>query len=290
MTYRTEFFHTYDGLRLAYHVIGTGRPIVVLPTGPGLLPDYLGDLGGLPRLTNRSLVFLQLRGSGVSEIPDDPATYRCDRMVEDVEALRRHLMLDRMDLIAHSQAGDLGLMYAARHPDHLASLALVTPVMNAIGVEPSADEMRESMKLRRNEPWYEAAADAILQALDGDASMELRASYVPFFYARWDPEAHAHSELNSERATRVEAGFIVDGMFTPEETRRALYAMEAPVLVLVGEIDLAPTVELAGRAVKLFTDGQLVVQPGAAHMPWVDDPVWFCNEMARFLKTSVGAR
>ena len=87
MTYRTEFFHTYDGLRLAYHVIGTGRPLIVLPTGPGLAPDYLGDLGGLPASTSRSLVFLQLRGSGVSEVSDDPATYRCDRMVEDVEAL-----------------------------------------------------------------------------------------------------------------------------------------------------------------------------------------------------------
>jgi pimeloyl-ACP methyl ester carboxylesterase len=58
----------------------------------------------------QSLVFLQVRGSGVSEVPDDPATYRCDRMVQDVEALRRHLMIERMDLIAHSQAGDLGLI------------------------------------------------------------------------------------------------------------------------------------------------------------------------------------
>jgi hypothetical protein len=34
VTYRTEFFPTYDGLRLAYHVIGSGRPLIVLPTGP----------------------------------------------------------------------------------------------------------------------------------------------------------------------------------------------------------------------------------------------------------------
>ncbi|WP_308365181.1 MULTISPECIES: alpha/beta fold hydrolase [unclassified Streptomyces] len=290
MTYRTEFFHTYDGLRLAYHVIGSGRPLIVLPTGPGLTPDYLGDLGGLPARTSRSLVFLQLRGSGVSEVPDDPATYRCDRMVEDVEALRHHLMLERMDLIAHSQAGDLGLMYAARYPERLTSLVLVTPVMTAIGVEPSPDEMRESMKLRENEPWYEAAADAVMLALDGDESLELRASYVPFFYARWDEAAREHAALNSDRASRVEAGFIVDGMFTPEETRRALHEMAAPVLIFVGEMDLAPTVEQAGRAMKLFPDAHLVVQPDTAHMPWVDDPVWFCNELTRFLNTAVDAR
>ena len=290
MTYRTEFFHTYDGLRLAYHVIGTGRPLIVLPTGPGLAPDYLGDLGGLPASTSRSLVFLQLRGSGVSEVPDDPATYRCDRMVEDVEALRRHLMLERMDVIAHSQAGDLGLMYAARYPDHLSSLALVTPVMTAIGVDPSVDEIRESIKCRANEPWYDAAADAILQAFGGDDSLELRASYVPFFYARWDAETQKHALLSQERASTVEANFIVDGMFTPEETRRALHEMAAPVLILIGELDLAPTVEQAGRAIKLFPDAQLVIQPGAAHLPWVDDPLWFGNELTRFLNTAVGAR
>lgn len=284
MAYRTGFFRTYDGLRLAYHVIGSGRPLIVLPTGPGLTPDYLGDLGGLPAMTSRSLVFLQLRGSGESEVPQDTATYRCDRMVEDVEALRRHLMLERMDLIAHSQAGDLGLMYAAAHPDHLSSLVLVTPVMTAIGADPSNDEIRETMKTRANEPWYESAADAINQALEGDDSLELRQYYVPFFYARWDAETQAHASQSEERASNVEAGFIVDGVFTPEETRRALHEMAAPVLILVGELDLAPTVEQAGRAIKLFPDAQLVVQPAASHLPWVDDPVWFCNELARFFK------
>ncbi len=289
MTYRTQFFETYDGLRLAYHVIGAGRPLIVLPTGPGLSPDYLGDLGGLPAAASRSLVFLQLRGSGESDVPDDPATYRCDRMVEDVEALRQHLMLEQMDLVAHSQAGDLGLMYAAAHPQRLSSLALVTPVMTAIGVDPSVDEIRQSVTKRRNEPWYDAAADAILAAFGGDDSLELRASYVPFFYARWDAETQAHALLSAQRASRVEEAFIVPGMFTPTETQRALHAMSAPALILVGELDLAPTMEQAGRASKLFPNAQLVVQPGAAHLPWVDDPEWFCGEITRFLTSARGS-
>jgi hypothetical protein len=63
----------------------------------------------------------------------------------------------------------------------------------------------------------------------------LRASYVPFFYARWDAETQKHALLSQERASMVEANFIVDGMFTPEESRGALHEMAAPVLILIGE-------------------------------------------------------
>jgi pimeloyl-ACP methyl ester carboxylesterase len=42
---------------------------------------YLGDLGGLS--AHRSLVLLDLRGTGESAIPADPATYRCDRQVAE---------------------------------------------------------------------------------------------------------------------------------------------------------------------------------------------------------------
>lgn len=66
---------------------------------------YLGDLGGLSM--HCQLVVLDLRGTGQSTIPEDPSSYRCDRIVDDVEALREHLGLPRMDLLAHSAGVNL---------------------------------------------------------------------------------------------------------------------------------------------------------------------------------------
>lgn len=57
-----------------------------------------------------------LRGTGGSATPRDPASYRCDRMVADVEALRAHLGLDRMDLLAHCAGANLAVLYASCHP------------------------------------------------------------------------------------------------------------------------------------------------------------------------------
>ncbi|MFF7727040.1 alpha/beta fold hydrolase [Streptomyces sp. NPDC008001] len=103
---------TADGTELAYHVTGEGEPLLCLPGGPMRASAYLGDLGGLPR--RRQLVMLDLRGTGDSSVPGDPATYRCDRQVDDVETLRKHLGRDSVDILAHSAGGDLAILYAAR--------------------------------------------------------------------------------------------------------------------------------------------------------------------------------
>jgi pimeloyl-ACP methyl ester carboxylesterase len=105
-------FTAPDGTRLACHVHGAGEPLVVLPGGPMRASAHLGNLGGLD--AHRQLVPLDLRGTGQSAVPEDPATYRCDRLVDDVEALRRHLGLERMDVLAHSAGGSLAMLYAAR--------------------------------------------------------------------------------------------------------------------------------------------------------------------------------
>jgi len=98
-------FTAPDGTTLACHLRGEGEPLVVLPGGPMRASAYLGNLGGLD--AHRRLALLDLRGTGDSSVPKDPSTYRCDRLVDDVEALRVHLGLERMDLLAHSAGGSL---------------------------------------------------------------------------------------------------------------------------------------------------------------------------------------
>ncbi|WP_374005082.1 alpha/beta fold hydrolase [Streptomyces ipomoeae] len=100
-------FSAHDGTKLAYHVFGDGPPVVCLPGGP-TDSAYLGDLGGLS--AHRQLIRLDLRGTGQSATPEDTASYRCDRLVDDVEALREHLGLDRMDLLAHCAGTNLAAL------------------------------------------------------------------------------------------------------------------------------------------------------------------------------------
>jgi len=128
-------FSAHDGTDLAYHVFGEGIPVICLPGGPMQDSVYLGELGGLS--AHRQLIMVDYRGTGRSAIPEDATSYRCDRLVDDVEALREHLGLDRLDLLAHCAGANLAAQYVARHPERVGQLALITPSTMAVGLHRS---------------------------------------------------------------------------------------------------------------------------------------------------------
>lgn len=277
---RMPTFTAADGTRLAYHLRGEGETLAVLPGGPMRASAYLGDLGGLT--AHRRLALLDLRGTGDSATPADAATYRCDRMVEDVEAWRSHMGLQRMDLLAHSAGAALATLYAARYPQRVRRLLLVTPNPSALGLRATPQDRLAAAALRTDEPWFADAFPAFRTWLAGDADFD--DVFLPFFYGRWDDTARAHAEAEAEQ-TNDDAGahYFADGAFTPDATRAALAALRAPVLVHAGEVDGGPRPDLARRAARAFPGAEFAVQPGAGHYPWLDDPQWFLSRALAFL-------
>jgi pimeloyl-ACP methyl ester carboxylesterase len=267
-------YTTYDGTELAYRVEGSGEPLVVWPGGPARDPAYLGDLGGLARAARRALVIPDPRGTGASPAPADPTAYAAVRLVDDLEALRAHLGLDALDLLGHSAGGSVSLLYAARHPERIRRLVLVTPGTAAVGLDVTDEEWESRAALRAGEPWF-AEAKVALDADDGTPAT--RRAMSPFLYGMCTDAARLHAASDDRQRNREGTrGFWAERP-DPEQTRRALGAMTAPVRVVVGELDLMPGPELGDQLAGLFPDGRSVVQPGAGHFPWVDDPALFAK-------------
>ncbi|MEV7441801.1 alpha/beta hydrolase [Streptomyces sp. NPDC091204] len=267
-----------DGTRLAYRVTGDGDPLVCLPGGPSD-SRYLGDLGGLS--AHRRLITLDLRGTGRSAVPEDPASYRCDRLVGDVEALRAHLGLSRIDLLAHSGGANLAAQYAARHPDEVARLALIGPGARAVGIAVPGETRRELALLRSDEPWFPAAF-AALEAIAQGTGSDWEA-VAPFFCGRWDAAARQHHAAGRPTNDEAVARFAAEGAFDPQTTRAVLAAFDAPVLLVAGEFDLNSPPRTVAEFAELFPDATLAVQPGAGHYPWLDDADRFVATTTAFL-------
>jgi pimeloyl-ACP methyl ester carboxylesterase len=275
--------HGPDGTRLAYHQAGEGEPLICLPGGPMQASAYLGDLGGLS--AHRSLVLLDLRGTGESAVPADPATYRCDRQVDDVEALRAHLGRDRVDLLGHSAGGSLAVLYATRHPDRVGRLALLNPSPRAVGLEITDSDRRQVAELRRGEPWFPDAFAALERIWSGEATDADWTAIAPFVYGRWDAASQAHlAQEATQKNQDAAAVYYSAGALDPDATRSALARLEAPVLVVAGEYDVALPPKRAAEYAGLFLEAELAVQPGGGHLPWVDNPEWLVQTLTGFLR------
>jgi proline iminopeptidase len=275
-------FSSYDGTKLAYHVYGEGMPLVCLGGGPMQDSAYLGDLGGLS--AHRQLIVLDHRGTGESEVPADPSSYRCDRLVEDVEALRLHLGVDRLDLLAHCAGVNLAVLYATRYPDHIGRLVLVTPSTFAVGITVADDDRLAVARLREGEPWFAPAWQALERIQAGEATDERWDEIEPFWHGRWDAVAQAHQAAAAgQRNPEPAAAYGAEGAYDPPATRAALARLAAPVLLIAGEVDISAPPRVVSEYAALFSGAQVITQPGAGHYPWLDDPERFTSAIAAFL-------
>ncbi|MGF1542063.1 MAG: alpha/beta fold hydrolase [Pleurocapsa sp.] len=81
------------------------------------LMEYLG--------TQYDIIAPDLRGHGESSKPENG--YSSGEIIEDLEALLRHLGWNRVNLLGHSWGGKLATIWATHYPQRFSSLILVDP-------------------------------------------------------------------------------------------------------------------------------------------------------------------
>ncbi|GGO89261.1 alpha/beta fold hydrolase [Wenjunlia tyrosinilytica] len=285
-------FTSYDGTELAYQVLEPGggeatAPLVCLPGGPGRDASYLEDLGGLN--ARRPLVVLENRGTGGSAAAADPSSYAFPRLAEDVEALRRHLGLERFALLAHSAAATTALAYAARHGERLSRMVLIAPGSRILGERMT--DMEEIFRSRAGEPWFEDVQQALAEletATELPRVKELMLRVGPLSYGTWGERQRAHAGAEPDQLHPVPRAGFWQGV--DESARKAIVSRLAetacPVLVVTGEADAATGVRAGELIAERFPNGRSTTLPGAGHYPWVDSPEEFRDTVESFLEGS----
>ncbi len=143
---------------------------------------------------------------------------------------------------------------------------------------------------RAGEPWYADAAAALARVQAGSEDPADEAGIAPFRHGRWDDEVAAYDAWMDEHRIDEAWDFVAEGAFDPPATRAALAALDVPVLVLAGSVDVGNPVAAMAEVAALFPRGEVVVQDGAGHFPWVDDPAAFVALVRDFVAASSEAR
>ena len=279
-----RFVETRDGTRLAVHETGSGPPLLCIPGGPGRASAYLEDLAGLDR--DRTLLMLDTRGTGRSELPADRESLSFPRLADDIPDVISALSLERPALLAHSAGCLVAMTFLAATSDAVSRVVLVTPPGRRI--DEDMTDVPNIRAARSDQPWYADAKEAadMLSAGDvpGGLRRELDRAIRPFAFGRWDDRAQEHAATtDGQMSLRAWAGFGPDPSYDIGSMLDALRGVKVPVLVVVGDHDGLTGAVVGERVAARFAHARCDVIPGAGHYPWVDPPDAFRQAVLDFL-------
>jgi pimeloyl-ACP methyl ester carboxylesterase len=285
-----EGLTTRDGRRLAYRRIGEGPTLVCHGGGPGFASLYLADLAGLGE--ELELVLPDPRGTGESTKPRDSRAYEIDDYVADLEELREHLGLERLQLLGHSHGGLVAIAYAARYPERIERLILASTLARFSPEQEAA--MEEAVERASGEPWYEDARAALEAESAGDFETddelaELALREFPFYFARYGGDERAYLDtLRSERPNADALRLFNKELVPVFDLRPDLPRIAAPTLVIAGEADFITGPPSAAELGEGIPDARTVLLPETGHFVFIEAPAAFREAVLSFL--GVGAR
>ena len=263
-----------DGGQIWYKVsgTGTGTPVILLHGGPGFSSYYLKPLEALGN--DRKVVRYDQLGSGKSGSLTDTTKMTIPHFVAELDALRAKLGYDKVHLVGHSWGTILALEYYRAHPQHVASLTLMSAALDIPQWEKHArdllrnlpDSLQEIVKRREAEkkfdaPDYQAAIEAFYNKYvwlrpvkpDLDSTMQ-QANMTIYNYMQGPSEFTITGTLRNYNAT----GFLKD--------------VKVPTLFTVGEVDEADPVTIRKHAA-MTPGATVVVIRNAAHIVTWDNPL-----------------
>jgi proline iminopeptidase len=251
---------------IAGHVSGSGAPLLLLHGGPAL-SDYMDLL--YPETDGWRGVRYQQRGLTPSAVS---GPFTVERHVADAVAVFDTLGLRRAVVLGHSWGGYLALQLAASNPDRVAGLVIVDP-LGAVGDGGVADmgqHLVDRMSPAAAGRFAKVAARlAGPGPTDADA-LESLSLLWPGYFA--DPAAalpfppHMRTSLEGYRETFASVAEQQASGFSEK-----LREVQVPSVFVLGERSPMP-VSQGEQTAALMPAAEVVLVPGAGHLPWHEQP------------------
>jgi proline iminopeptidase len=266
-----------NGTTLFYETVGDGPPCLCLHGGPGTDSSGLRrTLAPLADALGLRLILYDHRGHGRSEwVPVEQCTQ--DQLVADVEGMRQALGLGRVHVLGISWGGFLGLMYAARHPHALATLAVVGAAASGEFM-PRAEANARAQATPAQWVAYRALWDGSLA--DDAAFAKAFATIRPlYFFDQTLATASVQARADTRHRLAVRR-FIIEHEYARYDCRAELSRIVAPTLVAVGRHDWICPVDQAEEIHCLVPHSTLAIFERSGHGPQVEEREAFTRRLA----------
>ena len=228
-------FFDSAGVKIHYHDIGSGEPVVLVHGFASTAEHNWGGTGWIAALSAKYRVIApDVRGHGLSDKPHEREAYGYASMGADVTRLMDHLGIARAPLIGYSMGSSIAIELMLTRPGRFRAIVL-GGIAYDDGLEDKADR------------------DAISEAYRADDPATIK-SPVAKAYRRF-----AESMPNDLKALAA----LIDAERSPFDPAK-LAAVRLPVLIVVGTEDNA--IGDPEPLAKMIPGARLVMLEGRDHM------------------------
>ena len=280
--------------------------LLFLHGGPGQgCHDFMAIQGDLLGRSVR-LIGIDQRGVDRSTPMPEGAGLTVADLVEDFEAVRQALGIDRWAVAGQSFGGRLALRYAAAYPGRTSAVIFENPVWDLAASARAALGPIAAMLAERGKTEAAQAAQAAAGS-GGQSADALREAYVAalsalgeeresFFVPSADTRARlaevraAHEQpdgsAGDEGSERHHLAIIADPA-AQEPVQHLLAGLQVPLLLIVGGHDPLTSPEQR-EAFRSAPRGQVLEVPAAGHFVHADDPLHYASAVSAFVRVAAG--
>ena len=260
-------FAEINGTRLWYETTGTGHPLVLMHAG--ICDSRMWDAQWSELAQRFQLIRYDVRGFGRSLMASEPFAHR-----DDLHALLTLLNVERAYLVAASMAGRIAIELTLEHPEMVDAIVLVGSGIGA--TEPSEALIAD---------WEQVEAAVTAGDLDRANEIELKL---------WvDGPGRTPEDVDPVLRERVREmnrnNFAVANDAAEERVldppaRDRLHEIRVPTLIIVGDQDQPHVLASAEHFRSTLPNADVVIMPGTAHLPSMEQPTVFNQLVIRFLE------
>lgn len=282
------------GLQINYVVRGAGPVMIAGHPNSGKIAY---ELTLQPLEKYFTMVYYDPRGTGASEVPDSLEMYNASYLVEEIEALRNQLKVEKVWLFGHSDQSTIALAYALKYPRQSAGLILTGTSYTGTTAEMIARRKTTETYRARKSAWFaQVLKDWDYMQVSGSAvdslGRDLSLSPVKWWcYDEISAQKVIPIALEVAKAGRRKP---VNGQFWQAGTeevkvyldwQKRFNEIKVPTLILNGKYDTNNPPQYAEQLCNSLFNAKLVLIEEAGHFPWVETPGSFFKAIEQWLKS-----
>jgi pimeloyl-ACP methyl ester carboxylesterase len=275
------FITTPDGVRLFFQKLGSNPNALIIPNAFHLFDSFrrLAD--------SRTVIAFDARHRGNSDCVTDRSKLvrGIHHDVDDLEAVRLHFKIDKIDVIGHSYAGLMVILYALKYAAHVNRMVQIGPMEPRAGTQypahlTGADATFAAFLNMVGQPRSESedpkeACRKFWEML----RIVMVANPADADKIHWTP-CECSNEVNLMPHLTENIFPSIQGLHLTQEE---LSKVNSPVLTIHGRKDRQAPYGGGREWALMLPNARLITVEDAAHVPWIEAPELVFSAIETFL-------